>query len=170
MASGNGSGTLVVTDYQIQANARRCAATGRELLPGEKYYTALFDDSGRFVRRDFCEDAWPGPPEGSFGFWSGRIPPAREPDRPTIDDDQLMDFFLQLEHQTEPARVKLRYVVALLLVRRKRLQLEIGQSDSHVLTLRCKRDRRIHDVVNPGLAEEDIAAVQQDVLQALGWE
>ena len=40
-----------MTDYQIQAPTRRCAVSGRELRPGEKYHAALLDEAGRFVRR-----------------------------------------------------------------------------------------------------------------------
>jgi hypothetical protein len=28
-------------EYQIQPNTRRCAVTGRELQPGERYFAAL---------------------------------------------------------------------------------------------------------------------------------
>ena len=35
-----------MTEYQIQANSRRCVLTGRELLPGEKFYSVLLDEAG----------------------------------------------------------------------------------------------------------------------------
>ena len=44
-----------MTDYQIQASSRRCAATGREIRPGEAYYSALLDEGGAFVRRDYSD-------------------------------------------------------------------------------------------------------------------
>ena len=57
-----------MTDYQIQPNTRRCAVTGRELRPGERYYTALLETAGHFVRQDFSADAWQGPPPNAFSF------------------------------------------------------------------------------------------------------
>ena len=39
-------------DYEIQPNSRRCTATGRELQPGERFYSALVEEERRFVRRD----------------------------------------------------------------------------------------------------------------------
>src|SRR6266436_2886057 len=99
-----------MTDYQIDANTRRCAVTGRELRPGEKFFSVLLDEHGKFVRRDYSGEAWQGPPPGAFSFWAGRIP-ADENRRPPIDDEMLVECFQRLEGQTDPARVNFRYVV-----------------------------------------------------------
>ena len=73
-----------MTEYQIQANTRRCTVTGRELQPGERFYSVLFDQSGQFVRQDYSREGWPGTPEGAFSFWTGTVPPLDEPRRPRI--------------------------------------------------------------------------------------
>ena len=161
-----------MTDYQIQANTRRCAATGRELRPGEKCYTVLLDEGGQFVRQDYCLEAWTGPPAQAFGFWLGRIAAGDEIHRPRIDDDLLLDCFRRLEGETEPGRVNFRYIVALLLMRRKRLKFEEARTANgqEVLALRCARTRTLHEVVNPGLSEEALTAVQEEVFKVLGWE
>jgi hypothetical protein len=159
-------------DYQIQPNTRRCAASGRELRPGEKYFSVLLDEAGKFVRKDYAAEAWPGPPPGAFSFWQGRIPTTATPRRPPVDDDLLMDCFQRLDGQTEPARVGFRYVLALLLMRRRRLKWEEERQEGgrEVLRLRCARTGARHEVVNPGLSNGDLAAVQDDVFEALGWE
>jgi hypothetical protein len=161
-----------MTEYQIQPNTRRCAATGRELLPGEPYYSVLLDEAGKLVRKDYSRAAWQGPPPGAFSFWAGRIAPPQGRRRPPIDDDLLADCFQRLEGQTEPGRLNFRYVLALLLMRRRRLKFEEAEqgTDGEVLVLRCARTGARHRVVNPGLTEEELAAVQEDVFQALGWE
>ena len=46
-----------MTEYQIQPQTRRCAATGRELQAGERYYTARLEDGDQFVRQDFSSEA-----------------------------------------------------------------------------------------------------------------
>src|SRR5262252_582746 len=100
-----------MTEYQIQPHTRRCAVTGRDLQPGERFYTALVTEGDRLVRKDYSSQAWQGPPPEAFGFWSGRVPPPDEAKRPRIDDDLLADCFHRLEGQEEPARVSFRYVV-----------------------------------------------------------
>jgi hypothetical protein len=161
-----------MTDYQIQANTRRCAVTGRELQPGEKFYTVLLDEGNRFTRRDYSGEAWQGPPAGTFSFWSGRVPAREESRRPRIDDDLLVDCFQRLEGQTDPGRVNFRYVVALLLMRRKRFKFDEARTENgqEVLCLRCVRTGARYQVVNPRLTEEEMAAVQEEVFKVLGWE
>lgn len=159
-------------DYQIQAHSRRCAVTGRELRPGEKFFSVLLDEGGKFIRKDFGHDAWQGPPAGTFSFWAGRVPPQDESRRPRIDDDLLVDCFQRLDGQADPAKVNFRYVVALLLMRRKRFKFEEArtQDGQDFLCVRCARTRAQYELVNPRLTEEEMLAVQEEVFKVLGWE
>ena len=161
-----------MTEYQIQPNARRCSATGRELRPGERYFSVLTEEDGKFVRRDYAADSWHGPPHGAFSFWGGKIATPDGRRRPTIDDEMLLDCFVRLEGQLEPGRIRFRYVVALLLMRRRRLKFEAAEQEGsqEVLLMRCTRTGARHAVINPGLTDEELATVQDDVFQALGWE
>jgi hypothetical protein len=161
-----------MAEYQIQANTRRCAVTGRELRPGEKFYSVLLDHGNRFERQDFSSEAWQGPPAAAFSFWAGRIPAEEENKRPPIDDEMLMDCLQRLEGDEEPARVNFRYVVALLLMRRKRLKFEEARTDGdqEILSLRCVRTRTLYQVRNPRLTEEQMANVQEEVFKVLGWQ
>jgi hypothetical protein len=161
-----------MTDYQIQPNTRRCAVTGRELQPGEKVFTALLEDGGKFLRRDYSGEAWQGPPPGAFSFWCGRVPAQEEARRPRIDDELLMDCFQRLQGQGDPNRVSFRYVVALLLMRRKRLKFDEARKDGEIelLLLRCARTGARYEVVNPRLTEEQMLSVQEEVFKVLGWE
>jgi hypothetical protein len=159
-------------EYQIQANTRRCAVSGRELQAGEKFYSVLTEEHGKLVRLDYAADAWQGPPHGTFSFWSGRVPADEEQRRPRIDDELLADCFRRLEGTTEPGQLSFRYVVALLLMRRKRFRFEEARVEGgrEIVCLRCNRTRTRHEVVNPRLTQEEMAAVQDEVFQVLGWE
>jgi hypothetical protein len=161
-----------MTDYQIQPNTRHCAVSGRELKPGEKVYSVLLQEGGKLLRRDFAAEAWQGPPPGAFSFWCGRVPVAEQGRKLRIDDDLLADCFQRLEGQTEPAQVNFRYVVALLLMRRKRFKFEEARVEGgqEVLRMRCARTGAQYDVVNPRLGEEEMIAVQDEVFKVLGWE
>lgn len=154
-------------DYQIQPPSRRCAATGRELKPGDRFFTALLRDADRFERQDFAAESWPGRPLGSYGFWSGRMPEEQSSARPRFDDDALEDCFHRLADETEPGQINFRYVVALLLIRRKRLKL--GQTVEDRLRVSCPRTGEEFEVVNPCLGEEEISQVQDEVFKVLGW-
>jgi hypothetical protein len=161
-----------MTDYQIEANSRRCTLTGRELQPGERVYSVLTEEGGKLQRRDYSREAWQGPPPGAFGFWVGRVPVGDEKARPRIDDEMLMECFQRLEADGHPDRLRFRYIIALLLMRRKRLKFEEAQNvgEDEVLFLRCVRTREQYRVVNPRLTEEEMAAVQDEVFKVLGWQ
>ena len=159
-------------EYQIQAPTRRCAATGRELKPGEPFYTVLLDEAGKFIRQDYSAEAWQGPPDKAFSFWKGVVPAQEEGRRPRIDDDLLVECFQRLEGQTESDRLNFRYVVALLLMRRKRFRFEEARTEANqeVLVVKCTRSGARHQVVNPGMTPDEMTAVQEDVFKVLGWQ
>lgn len=159
-------------EYQIQANTRRCASTGRELQPGERFYSVLLDEAGKFVRRDYSSEAWQGPPEGAFSFWAGRIPAEASARRPRIDDELLVDCFRRLEGQDDPGRVRFRYIVTLLLMRSKRFRFEEvrTEGEQEYLCVRCTRTKALHRVLNPRLSDEELGEVQEEVFKVLGWE
>ena len=161
-----------MTNYQIHGPARVCAATGRELKPGEKVFSVLRDEGGQFVRTDYTADAWPGPPAGVVAWWAGRVPDGGKPAKPVINDDLLADCFEHLSGTTDPARLRFRYVVALLLMRRKRFKFEDARKrgDRDSLVVRDARSGRRHEVEDPQLTDPEMDAVRDEVFRVLGWE
>ncbi len=159
-------------EYQIQPNTRCCAISGEALEPGERYYTVLFDEGQRWVRKDYSVKNWEGPPEGAFSFWLGRVPESSQTKKPPIDEALLLDCFHRLEGNSEPQKVNFRYVLSLLLMRRKRLKFEDVRNEKgqETLILTLNRGKGRYEVVNPHLTEEEIAAVQEEVMQVLGWD
>ncbi len=157
-----------MTDYQIQPSTRRCAASGREIQPGERFYSVLVDEGGAFVRRDYSESNWSGPPEGAFSFWKTRLGFDRKPRRPPIDDELLVECFRRLDRESEPKQIAFRFVLALLLVRRKRLRLEDSSRD--LLQLRCPRTGERFQAIDPGIPDDELESVQEEVFRVLGWE
>jgi hypothetical protein len=160
-----------MTDYEIQPNTRQCSVTGRPLQVGERFYTALLEEGDHFMRKDFCQEAWQGPPPGTFGCWSGRVAPPEDNRKPRFDDDLLEECFHRLEGQADPDRVNFRYVVALLLIRRRRLKFEqtITQHGEEKICVRFPRTGEKYQVTNPRLTEEEMGQVQEEVFKVLGW-
>jgi hypothetical protein len=160
-----------VTEFQVPASARRCQATGRELKAGDGYHGVLLDAGGTLVRHDYAPDAWTGPPPGAIGHWAGRVPAGDPPRRAPVDDAMLLACLRRLDGAAEPARVNLRYVVALLLLRRKVLRLDDGRSDEfgEVLTFTDRAGDR-HEVRDPRMGATELAAAQAEVFEVLGWD
>ncbi|MBL0927320.1 MAG: hypothetical protein IBJ11_06670 [Phycisphaerales bacterium] len=115
------------TPYEIGRRTNVCAATGRALVAGERYVAVLIEreDGQGLDRADYSEAGWAGlspRPRGLFAHWRGVVdaPGAKGPR--LIDDGALMDLFEQLGETDDPRRVAFRYVLALLLVRKRLLE------------------------------------------------
>ena len=159
-------------DYEIHGPARMCAATGRELKPGDRFHAVLTEQDGKLVRTDYAADAWPGAPPTAVAHWAGRVPAADKPRKPVVNDEVLLGCFDRLKDSADPDGLNFRYVAALLLMRRKRFRFEDAIRDAagrDVLLLKDAKGWAIHQVTDPRLTDDQIATVQVEVFRVLGW-
>lgn len=135
-------------DYEVERCTRHCAASQRELREGEEFFSVLLSQRGDVRRHDYAADAWTGPPEAALAWWKSRLPTREAKKGELAPNDVLLRLFQGLE--TVPQQLDMRYVLALLLVRRRVLReddTEIDTSGREVLVLNCPRDETIHRVV-----------------------
>ena len=154
-------------DYEVQRSAQRCATSGREFAPGEKFYSALVVEGAELRRYDYAAEAWQAPPPGAIGWWQSQLPDAGGKRPHGVPNDVLLQCFDELAEQ--PERQDMRYVVALLLVRRRvfRLEEDDRASGGEVLRLHCPRRDASYEVpvVIPDPARID--EIQQQVAKLL---
>jgi hypothetical protein len=158
--------------YQLSGPARICAVSGRELKPGDRFVSVLLDENGKFVRKDFAAEAWQKPEQSFVAYWAGRVPLDGKPAKPVINDELLVDCFEHLSKTNDDSRANFRYVVALLLMRRKRFKFEDAkkEGDTETLFLRDAKSGRRHEVRDPKLNDGEMESVQDEVFRVLGWE
>jgi len=109
-------------DFDIQRCTRRCAATDRDLRPGETIYSVLVRSGAAVERVDFSEEGWSEPPADALSWWKTRLPDPAVQRMQWAPNDVMLQYFEQLEAVEDQRDT--RYVLALLLVRRKVLRLE----------------------------------------------
>ncbi len=109
-------------DFEVQRCTRRCAATDRPLESGEICFSVLEVEGADIIRKDFCHQAWHGPPETAFGWWQSRVPVPTAKKIKLAPNDVLLELFDQLSDQ--PEQQDMRYVLTLLLLRRRVLRLD----------------------------------------------
>ncbi|MBN2293914.1 MAG: hypothetical protein JXM70_15920 [Pirellulales bacterium] len=114
-------------DFEVQRCSRHCAATERELKPGEEYYSVLIDEGANVERYDYSKDAWSGPPENTVAWWKSKIPDRVVKKKQWAPNDVMLQFFEELVNRDEQA--DMRYVLSLLLVRRRVLRQEESETD-----------------------------------------
>lgn len=159
-------------DFDIQRCSRRCSLTERELKDGETCYSALVAEGGQVVRRDYSQEAWTGPPEGAIGWWQTTVvdPSIGRPH--WAPNDVMLNYFERLAE--DPAADDARYVLGLLIVRRRIARVERTETDEAgrtVLVLFCPRNETEYRVAefppSPERAEQ-IQAQLADLLQTHG--
>ena len=133
-------------DFQVQRCSRRCSATDKEFQPGEVFYSLLIADGAEIVRRDFSESAWEGPPENAVGWWQSQMPSINSKKIGWAPNDVMLEFFQQLADK--PEKEDLRYILTLLLIRRRVMRLEETelQEGREQLVVYCSRQEQTYRV------------------------
>lgn len=163
--NAQGRSRTMTQQWDVEPAAGRCAVTGRRLDEGEEFHTVLFEDGEGFRRRDYSLDSWNGPPEGSYCHFKSRIPIKRKRKKLLVDNEILVSFFLRLGDETEPARVQFRFVLALILMRKRLLRYEGSRVEGGVEVWRMilTADRSEQRVANPRLTDEQIEGVSSQL-------
>lgn len=147
--------------WEVQHATGRCTVTGRDLVEGEEFYTVLTEDGESFTRADISLEAWDGPPEGAFCHFKTRVPMKEKRKRLLVNNELLKVFFERLAEETEPVRVQFRFVLALILMRKRLLKYNQSsvKNGVEVWDMTMVRDHVEHRVVNPQLNDEQIETV-----------
>jgi len=123
----------------------------------------------------WCLACWDDPARepiaAALGQWRTAVS-VREPTKKLfVDDDLLMNFFQRLADDPQPARQRFRFVLALVLMRKRLLTYvksvkdDDGEETWHV---RQRGTGDIHEVTDPHLDEDQIAEISEqlsDILQ-----
>lgn len=155
-------------DFEVQRCTRRCHASDRELKPDEPFYSVLISEGAEVVRRDYGEDAWEGPPEEALGWWKSQMPSADGSKVNWAPNDVMLHYFQQLE--ASPEKADTRYVLSLLMVRRKILRLEDSEADSQgreLLVLSCSRNDQQYRCLVADPTPTRVAEIQNELATLL---
>ena len=150
-------------DYHIKPVGKTCTATGRDLVPGSICYSSLIERNGQLQRLDFSEEAWPGPREEEIGHWRSIVPHPNDTKAKPLDADALMRHFEQMSENSIPGQEKFLYVVALLLLQKRRLKLvdSIRDGDIEFLTLTGMHGEGPYQVQDQQLSNDEIEHLQR---------
>lgn len=157
-----------MVDFEVQRCTRRCAATDREFLPGEEFYSLLVAEGVQVKRLDYSREAWQAPPDNAIGWWKSRMPEPNAKRLHWAPNDVILHYFEQLEGNE--AQADLRYVLALLLVRRKVLRMEgaaPGSPSGAVLTLYCPKHEREYSLAAVEPTGPRVQQIQEELARLL---
>jgi hypothetical protein len=161
-----------VDEWEINKPLGLCSGTGRKIEPGEEYFGALVEVQEGLQRRDFCADYWESGRPEVFCYWKSRLPHPDEKKQLFVDDNMLMSFFERLENETGQEKVNFRFVLALILMRKRLLKYDTTRDEDgkEIWRLRIVGDKSTHnrvEVINPHLDEEQIRQLSSQIGQIL---
>ncbi|QDS98137.1 hypothetical protein [Adhaeretor mobilis] len=115
----------MLNDFDVKGCTRTCSDSGVELKPGEVCYSVLKLEGLDTVRVDYSAAHWEQPSEEklaeTLGWWRFRMPTGD--DEPKLAPNEvLLSLFVELAEKR--SQESFRYVLGLLLVRRRVLRLE----------------------------------------------
>lgn len=160
-------------EWEIERPSGKCAVTEKVLAEGESYYAVLFALPEGMQRKDYSLDAWQGPPEGCFCYWRARVPVKEKKSGPiAIDQNVLVHLFRQLEDEESEMKQQFRFVLALLLMRKRRLKLDgtLREEGKEYWKMRLTDDQSIHKVLNPELKNEQVDLLSVQLTAILSGE
>ena len=159
--------------YEVPRPAGKCAVTGRDIAAGEKFIAAVRETPTGLERLDVALDSWAAfDRAGLLGFWQTTMPRAEEKKKLFVDDEVLCTLFERLADASEPAKINFRFVLGLILMRKRLIVYEDTRHDAGrdiwVVRPRGREDRL--DLIDPKLDERQMAEVSQQLGQILNDE
>ena len=157
------------SEWTVSRSTRRCAATGRDIAEGETHYAALREEGERFLRADYSADAWEGVDRsGLYSWWKTKLAPVdcdRRRRRLRVDVEAFYGFFTGLEGSEALHRRRLRYVLALVLARKRALRLDdtAMRPEGEALLLYDRRAGRTIEVSAPGMTSAEIEETEEEL-------
>ena len=98
--------------------------TDQPIEPGTAYVATLVEEGEELKRVDVSQAAWEADnrPADVFSFWRAVVPMPNEKRKVFVDDEVLMNLLRRLEDATQPQRIAFRFVLMLILMRKKLLR------------------------------------------------
>ena len=155
-------------DFEVQRCTRHCAKTERQFEPDEVFFSVLVAEGGETVRRDYSTEAWEGPPEGVLGWWKSQMPSRNENEVSWAPNDVMLRYFEELETNADKADV--RYVLGLLMVRRRLCRLEETEHEedgNELLVLYCPRNEKTYKTLVVTPTEHRANEIQDELAELL---
>jgi len=165
-------------EYNITKTAGRCVVCEQEIAPGRELMATVREVDEELLREDYCLPCWEKDPKDDspelLGLWKTRVPVAKEKKKLLVDDALLVNFFQRLEGVDAPARINFRFVLALVLMRKKLLVYDRGEKrddGTEIWTMHIRGGNETkYAVVDPHMDEDKIAEVSRQLGEIMEGE
>ncbi len=166
---------MLLNDWNIQSRAHTCTVTGKHFGPGDRVYSALYKRRNVYERVDLCQEAWNARNDNiaPLSAWQSEYtpPPAAPPE--TLKKDTAEGLLRGLIQENNPASTNARYILALMLERKKLLRpIDRQQPDPEnpaqtLIVYEHTKTSEVWLILDPDLKLTDLQKVQEEVAALL---
>jgi hypothetical protein len=162
---------MLTQEWNIQGRSLQCAVSGRPFAKGETVYSALYWRDGQYSRVDLNAEAWGARNENiaPISAWQTEFVPPPPPEEEALKKDDAESLLRRLTKENDPATRNARYILALMLERKKVLrQIERQRPDGlSILVYEHLPSGEVWLIEDPGLRLGDLKAIQDEVAHLL---
>jgi len=163
---------MITQEWNIQSRALQCAVSGRPFEKGERIFSALYWREGQYQRVDLCADAWKARNDNiePLSAWQTDFVPPPPPAPEALKKDDAESLLRRLVAENAPHTRNARYILALMLERKKVLrQIERQRQEGvSILVYEHLPSGEVWLIEDPGLKLGELSAVQDEVASLLG--
>lgn len=153
--------------YEVARPQGTCSLCSQPIEPEQKFMAALQETPEGFQRLDCCTACWPKADRANVvAFWQTVLPRPEQKKKLFVDDNVLCELFERLADVAEPAKLNFRFVLGLILMRKRLLTYDTTRVENgrEIWSVRLKGRTDPLDLLDPKLDE----AQMKDVSQQLG--
>ena len=160
--------------YEVARPRGHCIVCQTVVQPQEPLMAALKETPTGFERLDVCLNCWREFDKSDLiGFWKTTMPLVEQKKKLFVDDEVLCQLFERLADTTEPAKLNFRFVLGLILMRKRLIVYENSRNDdggNEIWQVRFKGKEDLLDLLNPRLDEAQVMDVSNQLGEILNEE
>jgi len=155
----------LANEWSMPRRAEVCTGCQHEFAIGEAFQAYLYETAAGYERRDYCSQCTAPAEPGPVGSWRTHRPEPTTKKVQPFDREAIYAFFERVEDAQEPQQVQFRFVLALLLWRKRVLRHEdtLLEGGHEVWSFILPRTGALHRVVRPDLGEEQLDRLSEQV-------
>ena len=165
--------TNTTSGYEVGRPGGKCAISGAAIAPDDKFIAALRETAIGFERLDISLPCWEQfDRAGIIAFWKTTMPRAEAKKKIFVDDEVLCGLFERLADTAEPSKLNFRFVLGLILMRKRMLVYEATrrEGEREIWSMRFRGREEKLDLLNPHLTEEQVGDVSRQLGEILNEE
>jgi hypothetical protein len=172
-ATANSARPASPGNYEVARPRGLCVVCQKPVGPNQHLMAALRETPQGFERLDVCLDCWNAFDKADLiGFWKTTMPLVEQKKKLFVDDEVLCQLFERLADATEPAKLNFRFVLGLILMRKRLILYESSRNEgaAEIWQVRFKGKQDQMDLLNPRLDETQIMDVSNQLGEILNEE